>query len=118
VQLNGRPDCFDDTARGSLLPDFQPQTHGRTTVAVCAEACAEAAARRHKGGAKDVVAGIDGGNHCYCGAPGNLTTAAAAAKRRPLAECQTMACRGDERIKKNCGGENRLIAYSDACAAA
>ena len=60
------------------------------------------------------VAGIDGGNHCYCGAPADLTKAKAKAK--PLAECQTMSCRGDRREKKtNCGGEDRMIAYTFAC---
>jgi len=98
--------CYDDTARGSILPDFQPQTHDRRPIAVCAEACAKVS--KH-------VAGIDGGNHCYCGAASDLTNATSKAK--PLAECQTMACRGDPRIKADCGGENRLIAYTFVCAA-
>jgi hypothetical protein len=103
--------CFDDTARGSILPDFQPQTHDRTTVKVCAAACAGTKAKR------DAVAGIDGGNHCYCGAAGDLAKAAAKAKARPAAECQAMACRGDARITRDCGGQNRLIAYAFACEA-
>ena len=101
--------CYDDTARSSILPDFQPQTHDLTTIAVCAEACAKTA--KH-----DAVAGIDGGNHCYCGALVDTKTATAKAKVKPLAECQTMACRGDTRIKNNCGGDNRLVAYTFACA--
>ena len=43
--------CFDDTKRGSVLPKFQPQTHDKTTPAVCAMACQQANA---------TIAGIDG----------------------------------------------------------
>eukprot|EP01046_Picozoa_sp_COSAG06_P051279 COSAG06_NODE_8332_length_2201_cov_1.204091_2_plen_68_part_00 len=45
--------CFDDTIKGSILPKFQPQTHDKTTPAVCAEAC-------HHATGSPAVAGIDG----------------------------------------------------------
>ena len=96
--------CYNDTDRGSILPDFQPQTHDLTTIDVCAQACSKAAKS---------VAGIDGGNHCYCGSTSDLSKAKTQSK--PVSQCQTMPCRGDRRIKSNCGGENRLIAYSFAC---
>ena len=92
---------------------------------MCAQACylassraAGARARTIGGGTlgSDSVAGIDGGNHCYCGTPAALASAAALKAKRPLAECQAMACRGDPNGEKaNCGGENRLIAYTFAC---
>ena len=51
------------------------------------------------------MAGIDAGNHCWCGAELDLKSAAARAKNRPLAECQVTPCHADPNQK--CGGTNR-----------
>ena len=87
----------------------------------CSQVCAEACFVFHKSAGyataqTDTVAGIDGGNHCYCGAPADLHTASVQAKSVPLAECQTTPCRGPGGSRTNCGGQDRLIAYSFECA--
>ena len=51
-----------------------------------------------------------------CGAASDLATKAAAASKVALPECSTMACRGGgEREKTDCGGQDRLIAYTFHC---
>jgi hypothetical protein len=98
--------CYNDTARGSLLPVAQPSTHDKTTLQICASACFDG---------KHGLAGIDGGNHCYCGAESDLTTAAARAKDRPLVECEVTPCHADKSQK--CGGVDRLLVYNFNCSA-
>ena len=103
VQSQGQR-CFNDTVRGSLLPTPEPSTHDKSTLEVCALACF---------GQKHVLAGIDEGNHCYCGGEANLDSAAARAKNRPLAECQVTPCKADPSEK--CGGVDRLLVYRYNC---
>merc|ERR1711972_701343 len=58
--------CFNDTGLpvphgapcGSLFPQYQPQVHDRVTIEDCAKAC---------WAVKATAAGIDAGNHCFCG---------------------------------------------------
>merc|ERR1712093_327836 len=58
--------CFNDTGLpvpsgapcGSFLPQYQPQVHDRVTLEACAAACWLA---------NLTAAGIDAGNHCFCG---------------------------------------------------
>ena len=57
------------------------------------------------------VAGIDGGNHCFCGSVVNLE--AAARSTRPIAECQTSNCSGDR--TERCGASGRLFAFNFTC---
>jgi len=106
VQQSGSSEmrCFDDTVRGSLLPTAEPSTHDRNTLEVCASACF---------GQKYALAGIDEGNHCYCGGEADLDSTAARAKKQPLAECQVTPCKADPSQK--CGGVNRLLVYQYNC---
>ena len=93
--------CFDDTKAGSVLPTPQPRLHDIVTLENCASACF---------GAKLAIAGIDGGNHCWCGS--SLT--GATAQKRPDAECAKSACHGN-RSETGCGAAGRLMAYAFSC---
>eukprot|EP01049_Picozoa_sp_SAG25_P008245 SAG25_NODE_728_length_5697_cov_2.400322_1_plen_427_part_00 len=109
VEAASEMKCFNDTARGSVLPVPEPATHDKVTLQVCAAACF---ADRHQGVFND-LAGIDAGNHCYCGTAADLATTVAQASRRPLAECQASPCHADKDQK--CGGIDRLLVYNFSC---
>jgi hypothetical protein len=96
--------CYNDTAVGSLLPVPEPSTHDKTTLEVCAWACF---------GGKHTLAGIDAGNHCWCGEESDLGSAAAKASQRPLSECEVTPCHADKEHK--CGAVDRLLVYEFAC---
>ena len=101
--------CFDDTACPTgcahpLLPRYQVQLHDKVTLGACASACA---------GLRLAVAGIDGGNHCFCGSAADLAAAAAGSHSRPQAECQSAPCHAAPAEK--CGGTGRLLAYNFSC---
>ena len=99
-------DCIS-CSKGPVLPLFEPKTHDKTTIEVCAAACSAV----HR-----PVAGIEGGNHCYCGALADLSGADAKRRSRPADQCEATACRGSGGSKEKCGGEGILLAYSFACA--
>lgn len=82
--------------------DSKASVHDHTTLEVCAAACFEQ---------KLPVAGIDDGNHCYCGAAGSLDHAVSLL--RPLAECETTSCYSDKAEK--CGGKGRMLVYPYVC---
>lgn len=76
--------------------------HDKTTLELCAAACFEA---------KLAVAGIDAGNHCYCGAAGSLDHSASLV--RPIAECEADPCYADKSEK--CGGKGRMLTFPFNC---
>ena len=90
------------------------ELHDRVTMEDCAAACFAA---------NQSVAGVLGGNHCSCGGEPALATAAAAARKRPIGECQAAncsmrygdgcACTGNP--SEHCGGVDRMLAYSFSC---
>jgi hypothetical protein len=101
--------CFDDTdcQRGCtspLLPRYQAQLHDKVTLGACASACVSL---------RLAVAGIDGGNHCFCGSVADLASAAARSHSRPQNECQSTRCHAAPAEK--CGGNGRLLAYNFSC---
>ena len=107
--------CYNDTAwsdrRSGLvlgpyrvLPLYQPQLHDKVTFEACASVCAGLNGRMSH------PAGIDAGNHCFCG---NLLPGAAAL-RRPASECGTSACHADP-TERNCGGLGRMVVYNYTC---
>ena len=59
------------------------------------------------------LAGIDAGNHCFCGTESDIASVAVRAKIRPLAECEVSPCHADKQQK--CGGVDRLLVYSFVC---
>ena len=83
---------------------LQPHLHDKVTLPACASAC-------H--GLSYAVAGIDGGNHCWCGNASDLSSAGAKARARPAGECQVSSCHADPSEK--CGGAGRLLAYGFVC---
>jgi hypothetical protein len=104
--------CLDDTScptgacQRPLLPRYQPQLHDKVTLEACAAAC-----HQHRLG----VAGIDAGNHCFCGSLADLSEPAARQHARPLAECQATPCHAAPAEK--CGGLGRLLAFNFSCSA-
>ena len=102
--------CFDDTGCGhggcanTLLPQYMPEMHDHVTLEACASACKSS---------NLAVAGIDNGNHCFCGSTADLATSAARNQSRPTAECQTSPCHSAPAEK--CGGTGRLLAYNFSC---
>lgn len=101
--------CYNDTdcqscAAGPVLPAYQPALHDKVTRPACAAAC-------H--GLGYTLAGIDAGNHCFCGNASDLNSAAAKARSRPAGECQASPCHAD--LDQRCGGDGRLLAYSFVC---
>jgi hypothetical protein len=95
--------CFNDTAQTMVpyLPRYQPQLHDIVTQGNCAAACF---------GLKLKVAGIDAGNHCWCGS--SVANATAQQRKRPMSECG-MHCHGN--ASQACGGAQRMMAYSFDC---
>ena len=94
--------CYDDSQNEGLGLAFQQAVHDHTTLELCADACFE----NHM-----PVAGIDRGNHCFCGAAGSLDKAKALL--RPLPECQTSPCYANKEEK--CGGKGRMLTFSFTC---
>ena len=101
--------CYNDTRGGGdgsvILPTYQPQVHDLVTFEACASACF---------GINNTLAGIDEGNHCYCG--NAVPPAAAAARSRPMAECSANACHANS-AEKECGGPDRMVVYDFVCKA-
>ena len=106
--------CFNDTASMVLTGPYQRQLHDHVTIENCASACAEIGL---------TVAGIDGGNHCWCGGLADLDSATAKQQARPTAECTPKdcpmksrdgcSCSGDP--AERCGAAQRLMAYEFTC---
>ena len=99
--------CFNDTdGRGGntgmspWLPRYIAAVHDRVTLENCAAACA---------GLRLRLAGIDAGNHCWCGA----SVATATARVRPQPECGALHCHGNP--AELCGGGNRMLVYQYSC---
>ena len=98
--------CYNDSAWSTvpyrILPLHQAQLHDKVTYESCASACAALNA--------SYLAGIDGGNHCFCGA----LIAGAEALARPMVECEATACHANPK-QKDCGGKNRMLVYNFSC---
>jgi hypothetical protein len=107
--------CFNDDPTGggaAVLPTSRPENHDRLTLENCAGLCA---------GSNLPVAGIDGGNHCFCGTAVDATTPAALAAVRPMSECLVKdcpmqprdgcSCSGASSTEK-CGALHRLLVYN------
>ena len=57
IQASSGQRCFNDTARGSVLPVPEPATHDKTTLQVCAAACYQ----DRRQGVFNTLAGVDAG---------------------------------------------------------
>eukprot|EP01043_Picozoa_sp_COSAG02_P006347 COSAG02_NODE_179_length_31090_cov_49.813785_38_plen_569_part_00 len=102
--------CFQDDncstggCPNPLLPHYQAQLHDKVTLGACALACHALSS---------TIAGIDAGNHCFCGSDSDLSTATARSQSRSLAECEVVPCHAAPSEK--CGGVGRLLAYNFSC---
>ena len=83
------------------LPAYQPQLHDKVTLENCAGACDVL---------KLQLAGIEAGNHCWCGPS---VSGVPVARDLPAAECQVDRCHGD--TAELCGGGGRMLVYGYAC---
>ena len=94
--------CYNDTdTTAPVLPEYQPQLHDKVTIEACASACF---------GLKQTLAGIDAGNHCYCG----NQVGGVVGGSRPLHECYGDPCHANS-TEKQCGGEHRMLVYTFSC---
>eukprot|EP00935_MAST-01C_sp_MAST-1C-sp1_P002031 g2031.t1 len=108
-----------------LLPESRPELHDHVTLEDCASACYSTS-----GGGGDegmevmVAAGIEGGNHCFCGHANALSAPTARALARPISECQVAACPMTYKSQcactgapatERCGAPGRLLAYNFSC---
>eukprot|EP01052_Picozoa_sp_SAG31_P061825 SAG31_NODE_20876_length_563_cov_1.321121_1_plen_116_part_01 len=87
--------CFNisGTVR-PVLPHSTPVTPGTLlSLEACAGACY---------GAKLTIGGVVDGATCFCGSSSDLSSAAAAARSRPKAECMGTPCAGQP-SEKECG---------------
>ena len=100
--------CYNDTAWSKtpcrVLPLYQPQLHDKVTFEACASVCFGLNMNSR------YQAGIDAGNHCFCG---NLMPGAVAL-RRPASECGASTCHADP-TETNCGGLGRMVVYNYTC---
>ena len=83
------------------LPAYQPQLHDKVTLENCAGAC---------DALKLPLAGIEGGNHCWCG---RSVASVPTERERPQAECEVDHCHGN--TSELCGGDLRMLVYGYAC---
>jgi hypothetical protein len=125
--------CYNDTEWTTtpyrIIPYYQPQLHDKVTYERCASACfglqqassnavgvgppplgVAGVTPATKGGDGRYAAGIDGGNHCFCG----KLLAGAAVWIRPATECQTVPCHADP-SETQCGGVGRMVVYNYTC---
>ena len=93
---------------GPVLPANQPKVGAKMTLETCAAACYA------RSSAAAELAGVSGGDECFCGTSADLSSAAAKALSRPKTECATSACAGDPH-EKECGGAGRLLVYAYSC---
>ena len=93
--------CYNDSGT-VVLPVYQPQLHDKVTFQACASACY---------GIQNTLAGIDGGNHCFCG---NSLAPGAAGRSRPMSECAENACHANS-AEKDCGGHDRMVVFDFDC---
>lgn len=103
--------CFDNSKGAAVLTLEEEQYHDDVTLENCAGLCAAA---------QMLVAGVDGGNHCWCGPAGAEHSASAAAHARPMSECIVESCPGKYgdhcsctgNPKERCGAAGRLLVYN------
>ena len=95
--------CFNISG-DPLLPTPEGEFHDRLSLENCASQCFYF---------KHPVAGVEGGNHCWCGNATNLASPAAKSRVRPAAECAATNCTGAK--SERCGGSMRMFAYTFNC---
>ena len=110
IHIHHTLDCFNNADGTLILPHLSPAPAG---AALSLESCATAcyALQPH---ANFTVAGVAGGKSCFCGAPGDMATAAAKARSVDKTQCTGTPCGGNGH-ETECGGPGRLLAYSYTC---
>jgi hypothetical protein len=107
TDTTGTPDCGGGTTACILSSNHVTEQHDHLTKAGCAVVCQNA---------NFSVAGVDAGNHCYCGNPADLK--AATSKAVPLSQCNSNTavggCSGNH-SDTFCGAIGRMLTYSFAC---
>lgn len=103
--------CFDNSKGPAVLTVEKLDYHDDVTLENCAGLCAASSMP---------LAGIDGGNHCWCGPDGAASTAAAAAHAAPMGQCIVASCPGKYgdhcsctgNTSERCGAVGRLLVYN------
>jgi hypothetical protein len=112
IQIHHTEGCFNYSSWkqgsvGPVLPNYQPSVDdAKLTLESCGAACYETNPTS--------LAGVVGGDRCFCGTAADLATATAKALSAPKGTCETMACKGnvDEQV---CGGAGMLLVYAYSC---
>jgi hypothetical protein len=112
VKIHHTEGCFNYSSWkqgsvGPVLPNYQPSVdNAKLTLESCGAACYKTN--------PSSLAGVVGGDRCFCGTAADLATAAAKALAAPKDTCETMACKGNanERV---CGGSGMLLVYAYSC---
>lgn len=116
VEIHHTRGCYNYTAwtpsqTGPVLPTYVPTlTRAQLTLESCAAACGSLLTNVNV----SPVAGVEGGERCFCGTAANLSTHAASVLSRPKAECAATPC-GGNRAERECGGVGRLLAFDFTC---
>lgn len=111
IQIHHTLGCYNYSdwkqgASGPVFPSYMPSVADKLTLETCAAACFAADPTG--------LAGVVGGDRCFCGTEANLSSAAAQARSEPKATCETVACRGNPG-ERGCGGVGTMLAYAYSC---
>jgi hypothetical protein len=92
-----------------VLPLYEAAVGAKLTLETCGAAC-------YNSDPTYALAGVEGGNRCFCGKPADLATAAAKARSiAGRAQCETKPCAGDPTRERGCGGVGTMLAYAFSC---
>ena len=93
---------------GPVLPLYEAAVGAKLTMEACGAAC-------HTTDPTS-LAGVMGGDRCFCGKPADLATAAAKARSiASRAQCETVPCKGDPTRERGCGGVSTMLVYAFTC---
>jgi hypothetical protein len=113
IKIHHTEGCFNYSrwkqgSVGPVLPTYQPSVDdAKLTLESCGAECYKTN--------PSSLAGVVGGDRCFCGNAADLATTAAKALAAPKGTCETMTCKGNagERV---CGGPAMLLVYAYSCA--
>jgi hypothetical protein len=114
VHIHHTEGCFNysdwrEGTPGPVLPLYEAAVGAKLSLEACGAAC-------YKSDPTDTLAGVEGGNRCFCGKPSDLATAAAKARSiTGRAQCETVPCVGNPTREKGCGGVGLMLAYAFTC---
>lgn len=110
--VSSRVGCYNNSDGPTVLKIEKLEYHDRVTLENCAGLCAASGMP---------LAGVDGGNHCWCGPEGAAPSSPAATKHAvPMDQCVLASCPGKYgdhcsctgNPTERCGAVGRLLVYN------